>query len=334
MSFCTKCGNKLDDGANYCGFCGTPIDFGCVLGAGNIHYSNHISYSVFGLDIIGKINKSKKILSSWLARIIICLVFLIFAGLLLCVICVAFDLSDIALLICVIIVSACLFPICYYVEVLKRKYLTFVDFNLEPGDRFEWSNLINLFSSLCQVDRLWLAEKEWINLDHRRNAGAGSFSIRSISTAMLIQTKCTTGFDVVLNVSSFAIKCNYCKILFLPGGIIISRRGKLASYSFAQIQITSGSVEFIEEEYIPKDTEIVGYTWRFVNKDGTPDRRFNGNEQLAICKYGVIRITGNNLDLMFYTSNQSASLIIENAYKRCKSLYSSIGNTKLLYSIK
>lgn len=42
------------------------------------------------------------------------------------------------------------------------------------------------------------------------------------------------------------------------------------------------------------------YTWRFVNKKGGPDRRFNNNRQLPIAQYGFIQLqsqSGMNIHL-------------------------------------
>jgi len=44
---------------------------------------------------------------------------------------------------------------------------------------------------------------------------------------------------------------------------------------------------FIESEGVPSDAIVVDYTWRFLNKNGTPDRRFNNNYQIPICNYSV-----------------------------------------------
>ena len=372
MSFCTKCGNKLDDGANFCGFCGAPIGFGRVLengsvinnnelssnwGAGNnsysdsskmkernncrqskrelhIHigsggiyykktskkntpenlhcnYSKHTLYDVVGREIIDEISKSNKSLSAWLTGIIFFLLLLLCTGLF---ITTRLDFSILAFAFVFFILGCViLFLIVYYLEVLQREYTTFLNYELEPNARYEWMSFINLFCSLCRVDRLWFVEKETKNWDHRRNAGAESFSFRSASTAMLIGTKCKTGFSVIMNIPSFAINCKSSNTLFLPSGIIIYSSGRLFSYSYDQIQISSDSIRFIEDGYIPKDTEIIGHTWRFVNNDGSPDRRFNGNRKLDICKYGVIRITGNNICYILQISNNSIAEIIEKA---------------------
>lgn len=44
----------------------------------------------------------------------------------------------------------------------------------------------------------------------------------------------------------------------------------------------------IEEDPLPPDTTIIRYTWAKVNKDGLPDRCFNGNYQITVVAYGSL----------------------------------------------
>ena len=47
-------------------------------------------------------------------------------------------------------------------------------------------------------------------------------------------------------------------------------------------------------------------TWEKVNADGSPDKRFAGNRQLPICKYGEITLTDPaGLDVVLQFSNAS-----------------------------
>ncbi|TDE35441.1 hypothetical protein E1B25_17530 [Antarcticimicrobium sediminis] len=38
-------------------------------------------------------------------------------------------------------------------------------------------------------------------------------------------------------------------------------------------------------EAAPSDATMVGQTWKYVNKNGSPDRRFKDNRQLPICLF-------------------------------------------------
>ncbi|MGB6152978.1 MAG: DUF4236 domain-containing protein, partial [Pricia sp.] len=53
---------------------------------------------------------------------------------------------------------------------------------------------------------------------------------------------------------------------------------------------------------IPKDSKVIDRTWAKVNKNGTPDKRFKGNYQIPVVKYGEIQLstdTGLNEEYEF-----------------------------------
>lgn len=62
---------------------------------------------------------------------------------------------------------------------------------------------------------------------------------------------------------------------------------------------------FLEEKSTtPSDTQVVDYTWAKVNKDGSRDRRFNGNYQIPVVEYGAIEFSTNSgLKEVYYVSN-------------------------------
>lgn len=64
-----------------------------------------------------------------------------------------------------------------------------------------------------------------------------------------------------------------------------------ALLEYKDIELEFSFSMFIEEEALPRDTTIVGQTWAKANKDGSPDKRFNGNYQIPIAQYGKISIT-------------------------------------------
>lgn len=75
------------------------------------------------------------------------------------------------------------------------------------------------------------------------------------------------------------------------------------------------SARFIEESELPSDSVQVGSTWLKVNKDGTPDKRFRDNRQLAILSYGKINISSNTgLNEEFMISNQAAAESFKEAW--------------------
>jgi hypothetical protein len=83
-----------------------------------------------------------------------------------------------------------------------------------------------------------------------------------------------------------AIKLGSAEIFFLPDAVLVVSGNSVAALHYRDLEFSSRPIQFIEESGVPSDAEIVSETWRCVNKSGGPDRRFNSNRQLPVCKYG------------------------------------------------
>jgi len=81
-----------------------------------------------------------------------------------------------------------------------------------------------------------------------------------------------------------------------------STRTKFAVIGLEELEFYNGYTRFIETGTVPPDTKIIEKTWAKVNKNGTPDKRFKGNYQIPIVRYGEIKLrtkTGLNEEYEF-----------------------------------
>ena len=60
--------------------------------------------------------------------------------------------------------------------------------------------------------------------------------------------------------------------------------------AYGNLDVETQTIRFIESEWQPPEAPVVGSTWRYVNKNGGPDRRFNDNRQVPILHYDEIRL--------------------------------------------
>jgi hypothetical protein len=72
--------------------------------------------------------------------------------------------------------------------------------------------------------------------------------------------------------------------------MFIEGRG-VAAVTYAELEMAASATRFIEEAGVPSDAQTVGHTWRFVNKNGSPDKRFNNDRRLPIAQYEELRMT-------------------------------------------
>jgi hypothetical protein len=85
------------------------------------------------------------------------------------------------------------------------------------------------------------------------------------------------------NIEPLYLDLGKMKLFFLPDQVLYWQRGTFASLDYADLKMTSGATRFIEESVQTSDSQQVGTTWRYVRKDGGPDRRFTNNRKLPIC---------------------------------------------------
>ena len=79
---------------------------------------------------------------------------------------------------------------------------------------------------------------------------------------------------------------------FFPDVLLIVEGARVGALDYAQLKLLWSTTIFVEDGAVPRDAEIVGHTWRFVNKNGGPDRRFNNNRQLPEARYLQMQLSG------------------------------------------
>lgn len=95
-----------------------------------------------------------------------------------------------------------------------------------------------------------------------------------------------------------------------------------------QVDLEYKSTRFIEDGIRPTDAKQVDTTYRYINKNGGPDRRYSYNPVLPILLYGDITLQpyGDT----FQVSNNDAAMKLGQAFKALKSSYAvntkSVGN--------
>lgn len=110
---------------------------------------------------------------------------------------------------------------------------------------------------------------------------------------------------------------NGADLYFYPGFIVMySSKTSFALIGLDEIIFSQSYVRFTETGTVPGDSKIIDKTWFKVNKNGTPDKRFNGNYQIPIVRYGEISLqTNTGLNEEYEFSNYEFTEQFGNAFR-------------------
>ena len=93
---------------------------------------------------------------------------------------------------------------------------------------------------------------------------------------------------------------NGSDIYIYPGFItLFDDKENFGLIELSELEINYADSKFLEEESIPSDATIIGKTWAKVNKNGTPDKRFKGNYEIPIAKYGELKFKSKQVYMKF-----------------------------------
>jgi hypothetical protein len=191
-----------------------------------------------------------------------------------------------------------------------------IHYALDPNATERYAATQRAISSLASCNRVWVLNTSSSTSDFKRNAGAGTLITRRSTSVGTLTTK---GFTTSLPISS--VEANGMVFHFLPDQILLFSGNCYASIQYGQLSIDAKATRYIETEAVPNDSRQIDTTWRFVNKGGGPDRRFNDNRQIPVLQYGEVTLrTIAGLQVILQTSNvEKAQAFVSQFRAACNS---------------
>jgi hypothetical protein len=151
-------------------------------------------------------------------------------------------------------------------------------YELGGAEQQKYSAVQQALTYLVQCNRLWRIEARSATVDWKRNAGASHLVRRTpISAGNLLPPRVET------NISVPCVNMGRIRLYFLPDVVLCWQNGTFGGIGYDDFHVAHGSIRFTEEEGVPADATVVDRTWRYVNKNGGPDRRFNNNRRYRWC---------------------------------------------------
>lgn len=191
-----------------------------------------------------------------------------------------------ALLLPFILVTAVLCWLAHWKDELRKT--TVVMYDLDPDAEAAYAKLHEAFSNIQSSRCSWHVEAEGQVRNAKYHAGASSVVKRtpitlSVGAPPLVKT----------NVAIPLVPVGKQLLAFMPDRLLVFEPGAVGAVDYSVLAIDCEGSRFIEDGPVPSDATVVGKTWRYVNKNGGPDRRFSNNRELSICMYDEIHFTSN-----------------------------------------
>lgn len=167
----------------------------------------------------------------------------------------------------------------------RRRKITFIIYDIDQISEGKIQSFYDTFDELRRAEKKWHVAASGYVSDKQRKYHAGADNLIKRSS---IQINYSVPKYIKTNVKVPCIPVGKQKLYFFPDRVFLVENRKVGAVSYGNLILEHRNSRFIEEETVPMDTEVVGQTWRFVNKNGGPDRRFKNNRQLPICLYSEL----------------------------------------------
>lgn len=186
----------------------------------------------------------------------------------------------------------------YWRDKMRKVTVLFFEPDSATADNFE--ALSRALSSAASMHKLKAVMSTSRYADRKYSAGASEglkFSQTSLGLGQ--------GPGVVANVDVPVMRTGRTTLAFYPDRILAFQGNSVGAIAYDSLSAAEERTRYIEGETVPRDALVIGHTWQYVNRNGSPDRRFKNNRQLPICAYSQLNLsTQSGLDIRLLGSRE------------------------------
>ncbi|MHA7610428.1 DUF4236 domain-containing protein [Elizabethkingia meningoseptica] len=206
-------------------------------------------------------------------------------------------------------------------EQIKRCFVN-IDIEFEEEIKQKFDQVYSTFKNLMVSQKIWD-----ITSAHYQDAVKARSSVNTLVKKRLVKFSLRPLPYIKMNYDALYFQnANGADLYFYPGFIVMfSNKDNFAVIGINEINLDHNYVRFTETGVIPSDTKIIDRTWAKVNKNGTRDKRFKGNYQIPVVRYGEIRLkTSTGLNEEYEFSNYEATYAFGVAFKEYQRILQSL----------
>jgi hypothetical protein len=197
-----------------------------------------------------------------------------------------------------------------------------IDFESEIKEKYE--TLVQAFKKLISSQKIWdVTSAHYQDRVAARSSASTLVQKRDVRFALKSLPDIKSDFNAL-----YFQNANGADLYFYPSFIVMySNNTNFALIGIDEIILNQSFVRFTETGSIPKDSKIIDRTWAKVNKNGSPDKRFKGNYQIPVVRYGEISLkTNTGLNEEYEFSNYEFTEEFGKAFREYQTIIKSLKN--------
>jgi hypothetical protein len=206
------------------------------------------------------------------------------------------------------------------VKLIYDNYKLEIDFNLDDETLNDYIILENTFDKISKSIKIW----DITTFQHNDRVRTRSAASKIITREIVQLSKGTLDYIQTKYTPLIFHNANGGDLFIYPGFIIMPSKmnQSFAIIDYRDIVFEHHPQPFIETDSVPSDSAVIDYTWRYVNKNGSPDKRFNNNYKIPIVKYYDLNLTsGKGLCESYQFSNAISAEAFSKAFENyCTSI--------------
>lgn len=178
-----------------------------------------------------------------------------------------------------------------------------------------YKEVIEAFDNISKCDKIWFVTSAAANSEIKSSA---SITVERKPTAFAFQTFNHVPVKGCDKVPMFRdLEFSY---YIYPQFIVKAKNPvNFEVIPIEKVDISYSQQRFVESAYEwdwPKDGQVVDHTYQYVNRDGSPDRRYTLNKQVPVYLYG--KISFEPMGLTYHTSKAGTAEIFRDVFWKLK----------------
>lgn len=197
-----------------------------------------------------------------------------------------------------------------------------LDIDFEPEIQEKYNKLVDTFRKLTTSQKIWdVTSAHFQDRVAARSSASTIVKKRNVKFSLKSLPEIKSDFEAL-----YFQNANGADLYFYPSFIVMySSKINFAIIGLDEITFNQSYVRFTETGTIPRDSKVIDKTWAKVNKNGTPDKRFKGNYQIPVVRYGEISLqTSTGLNEEYEFSNYESTQDFGQAFRDYQQIIKSL----------